>query len=153
MMGSTLGVFKAFIEAAWANPPASVIEANTAYLSDDFQSLDKDGHVQMNKEGYLGMTQMLMSSFKGFKSVYGDLREEGDSVIVDYHFEGTHTRDLDLSAMGLGVIPASGKKIIWPDSTVVFKIADGKIASIKPYGDSGGFESFLAPLGVKLPTA
>lgn len=152
-MGSTLDVFKAFIEAAWANPPASVLEANMAYLSDDFRSHDKDGNVQMNKEAYIGMTQLLMSSFKGFKAVYGDLREEGDSVIVDYHFEGTHTGDLDLSAMGLGVIPASGKKIVWPDATNVFKIAGGKIASIEPYGDSGGFEDFLAPLGVKLPSA
>jgi len=79
------------------------------YLSDDFQSLDKDGNVVENKEAQVGLTQLLVAAFEDFKSVYSDVREEGDSVIVSYHFEGMHTGDLDLSAMGLGIIPASGK--------------------------------------------
>jgi predicted ester cyclase len=152
-MGSKLDIYKEFIEAAWANPPASLMEANMTYLSDDFHNFDVDGKVLMNKEAYIGMTQLLVDAFKDFTVVYGDLREEGDSVIADYHFEGIHTSELDLSAMGLGVIPASGKKIIWPEATNEFKIEGDKIVSIKPHGDSGGMEDFLEPLGVKLPTA
>jgi hypothetical protein len=95
----------------------------------------------------------VVTTLTTFKAVYSDLREEGDSVIVSYHFEGTHTGDFDLSAIGLGVIPASGKKIIWPEASSYFKIEGDKIVSIKPYGDSGGMESFLAPLGVTLPSA
>jgi hypothetical protein len=152
-MGSKSDVWKAYYEASWTNPPESVIEANMTYMSDDFQSLDKDGNVVMNKEAYLGLTHLLVAAFKDFKSVVNDIREEGDSVIVDYHFEGTHTGDFDLSAMGMGVIPASGKYIVWPDSTSEFKIEGDKIMSTRPYGDTGGMESFLEPLGVKLPSA
>lgn len=152
-MTTKLDVYKAFIEAAWADPPSSIMEANMAYLSDDFQSFDKDGNVVMDKQAYIGMTQLLASAFNDFKIVYGDLREEGDSVIVSYHFEGTHTGDLDLSAMGMGVIPASGKKIVWPEDTSAFEIQGDKIVSIKPYGDSAGIETFLAALGVTPPSA
>jgi predicted ester cyclase len=150
-MGSKVDVYKAFYDASWANPPASVLEANEKYLTDDFQSLDKDGNVIMDKQAYIGMTHLLTAAFKDFRSMYSDLREEGDSVIVSYHFEGTHTGDFDLTAMGLGVIPASGKKIVWPEATAAFRIEGDKIASIKPYGDSSGMEDFLAALGVTPP--
>jgi hypothetical protein len=152
-MSSNLDFFKAFEEAVWSDPPSSVLETNMTYLSDDFQSLDTDGNVVMDKQGYIGMTQLLMTAFKEFKAVYSDIREESDGVLVSYHFEGTHTGDLDLSAMGVGVIPASGKKIVWPEARSKFKIEGDKIVSIKPYGDSGGMEDFLAVLGVKAPSA
>jgi predicted ester cyclase len=151
-MASKVDVYKAYVEASWANPPSSIAEASMTYLSDDFKNFDKDGNVIMDRAAYTGMGQLLGSAFTDFKAVYSDVREEGDSVIATYHFEGTHTGDLDLSAMGLGIIPASGKKIVWPDDTAAFKIRGDKIASIKPYGDSAGIEAFLAPLGVKLPS-
>ncbi len=152
-MSSKLDVYKAYRDASWANPPSSNIEAIETYFSDDFQSLDKDGNVVMNKEAYTGMVQLLFAAFKDFTYVTSDLREEGDSVFVSGNFEGTHTGDFDLSAMGIGVIPASGKKIVWPKASNEFKIEGDKIVGIKPYGDSGGMEAFLAALGVKVPSA
>ena len=151
-MGSKSDVYKAYFEASWANPPSSMVEASKTYLSDDFKNYDKDGNVIMDKAAYIGMGQLLTSAFKNLKAVYSDIHEEGDSVIASYHFEGTHTGDLDLSAMGLGVIPASGKKIVFPEDTAAFEIRGDKIVSIKPYGDSEGMASFLATLGVK-PTS
>ena len=152
-MSSKVDVYKAYYEASRTNPPSSNIEAIKTYLSDDFQSLDKDGNVLMNKEAYVGMVQLIFAAFKDFTYVLGGVREEGDSVIVNGHFQGTHTGDFDLSAMGMGVIPASGKKIVWPEASNEFNIEGGKIVSIKPYGDSGGLEAFLAALGVKAPSA
>ena len=152
-MSSKLDVYKAYWDASWANPPSSNLEALETYLSDDFQNLDKDGNVVMNKEAYIGMAQLLWAAFKGFTYVGSDLREEGDSVIVSGHFEGTHTGDLDLSAMGMGVIPASGKKIVWPEASTAFKVDGDKFVSIKPYGDSDGMEAFFEALGVKAPAA
>jgi predicted ester cyclase len=148
-----MDLYKAFFEASWANPPSSLTEANMKYLSDDFQNFDVDGKVIGNKEAYIGMSQLLFAAFSDFKAVYSDLREEGDDVIASYHWEGTQTGDLDLSAMGLGVIPASGKRIVWPEATSVFAIKGVKIVSIKPYGDSGGMEEFLKPLGIAMPSA
>lgn len=108
-MSSKVDVVRTFIDAAWSNPPSSVIEANQTYLADDFQSLDKDGGVVMNKEVYIGMAQMLLSAFTDFKWVRSDLRQDGDSVIMSSHFEGRHTGDVDLSAMGVGVIRPAAK--------------------------------------------
>lgn len=150
-MSSKSDVFKAYYKAAWSNPPSSNIEAAKTYLSDDFQSLDKDGNVLMNKEAYIGMIQLLFAAFKDLVHVRGDVREEGDSVIVNGHFEGTHTGDFDISAMGMGIIPASGKKIVWPEASNEFNVEGDKVVSVKPYGDSGGTEAFLAALGVKAP--
>ena len=152
-MSSKLDVYKAYTEAAWANPPSSVMEASETYLSEDFQNFDKNGNVLGDKAAYIGMNQLIAAAFKDFKVVYSDVHEEGDNVIVSYHFEGTHAGDLDLSALGLGVIPASRKKIVWPEATNEFKIEGNKIVSIKPHGDSGGIEDFLEPLGVEMPSA
>jgi hypothetical protein len=83
--------------------------------------------------------------------VFSDLREEGDSVIASFHFEGTFTSDFDLSAMGMGVVPVTGKKIVWPEASAKFNIKGDKTVSIQEI--TGGMEWFLAPLGVKLPSA
>lgn len=152
-MTRNLDVVRTYLGKAWANPPSSVMEANQTYLADDFQSLDEEGNVAMNKEAYIGMGQLMMAAFKDFKWVLGDLHQEGDDVIMSGHFEGMHTGDLDLSAMGAGVIPASGKQIVWPDATVMWKVDGDKIVSQEPYGGSSGIEGFLAPLGVTLPSA
>ncbi len=150
-MGSKLDLLKEYHEAVWADPPASLQEANMKYISDDFHNYDTDGKVIGDKEAYIGLSVLLASAFTGFKGVVGEMREEGDDVIATSHFEGTHTGDLDLSAFGMGVIPASGKMIVWPDTTNVFTIKNDQIVSIKPYGDSGGMAAFLEPLGVTMP--
>ena len=149
-MTSKADIVKAYYDLSWSNPPASLMESIATYISDDFKSLDEDGNVIMTKEMFIGMTQLLANAFKDFKSVYSDVHEEGDEVIMTYHFEGTHTGDFDMSAMGMGVIPASGKKIVWPEAKSKWRVEGDKIVSEQ---SSGGMESFLAPLGVELPAA
>ena len=148
-MSSNLDVFQAYFEASRANP----IEAIKRYLADDFQSLDIDGSVQMNREAYMGLVQLLHSAFKDLETVLSDVREEEDNVFVSSHFEGTHTGDLDLSAMGMGVIPASGKRIVWPQAETKWGFEGGKIASIQANSETGGLGPFLAALGVTPPAA
>jgi hypothetical protein len=149
-MSSKAEFVRTFFEAAWANPPASAVEASETYLSDDFQALDQDGNAQMDKAAYIGFGQLLFASFKDFKYVYSDIRGSGEDVLVNGHWEGTHTSDLDLSAMGMGVIPASGKKIVWPEESVEWKVEGDKIISIRPQGHTGELEEFLKPLGVEM---
>lgn len=152
-MTRNIEVLRAYNDAAWSNPPSSVMKAEETYLSDDFKSLDQDGEVVMDKEAYIGMSHLLFDAFKNFKWIRSDLREEGDSVIMSGHFEGTHTGDLDLSAVGMGIIPASGKMIVWPKDSVMYKVEDDKIVTEEPYGDSRGVGGFLEVLGVKAPSA
>jgi hypothetical protein len=152
-MSSKLEFVRRFIEMAWSNPPSSIMEASATYLSDDFESLDEHGKAVMNKEAYIGMGQLMAAALDNFKWVPSGFREEGDGIIMSGHFEGTHTDDLDLSAIGVGVIPASGKKIVWPEAIVMYKVAGDTIVSEAPYGGASGMEAMLAPLGVKPPSA
>jgi hypothetical protein len=150
-MNSKKDVINAWVEEEWANPPASLTAASEKYLSDDFVNIDQEGNVIANKEAYIAMAQASAASFTGFKVVISDLQEVSDGVIMTNHFEGTHTGDFDLSALGLGVIPASGKKIVWPDTKSKFTVEGDQITGIHEI--SGGLEYFLAPLGVKLPSS
>lgn len=147
-MSSNLDLYHEYYEASWADPPASLMAANEKYLADEFQTLDLDGNVQMIRAQYLGMVHLLQSAFEDFKTVVSDARQEGDNVILTSHFEGTHTGDLDLSALGMGVIPGSGKRIIWPEASTKWRFKDGKIASIQANDGNGGMGPFLAALGV-----
>ena len=127
-------------------------KAITDYMSDDFENLDKDGDVALTKDQLLGMTRMLGPSFTGYGFVSADLREEDDYVIMTGHFEGTHTGDLDLSAMGLGVIPASGEKIVWPEASAKLTIEDSKIVRMEPHAGAAGLKAWLAALGIDTPS-
>ena len=147
-MTSKLDVVK-----AWTDVPSGDVEAEAAYLSDGFQFVDQDGNVVMNKEAWVGMGQLLLASFENWDYVVTDLRQEGDFVIMTGHFQGKHTADLDLSAMGMGVIPASGKEFVWPDESTKVMVEGDKIVRLETYGDSGGMETFLAVLGVEPPSA
>jgi hypothetical protein len=152
-MSSNVDYLRAYLDEVLATEtPEAAMELAERQFSDDFQNLDNDGNVLMDKAGYLGFGHLMFASFENMKFLYSDLREEGDDVIVNGHWEGKFAGDLDLSAMGMGVIPASGKKIIWPEGSSKWKVEGDKIVSIQELS-GGGIGEFLAPLGVKPPTA
>ena len=76
-------------------------------------------------------------------------------MIMTGHFEGMHIGDIDLSAMGLGVgvIPASGKKIVWPEASAKLTIEGGRIVRMQPYAGAAGLKAWLAALETKTPSA
>jgi predicted ester cyclase len=150
-MTNKTDVIRKWHEESWANPPSSAVEAAEKFFSDDFQSLDKDGNVISDKTAFVGMNHLLFKAFNDFKGVVHDISEEGDSVILTFHFEGTHTGDFDLSAMGMGVIPATGKRVVTPESRTRFMVEGDQIVSTQPI--SGGLESLLAGIGVMPPSA
>ena len=93
----------------WLDAAADDYDAAYEYFADDFQWVQTDG-VVMDRAAYLGMANLLRSALPDLEHVVGEVREEDGSVLLISHFEGTHENDLDLSAMGMGVFPASGKK-------------------------------------------
>ena len=141
------------IDVVRAYADASAVDMNAAmeYLSDDFHTTDPDGNVALTKDGFVGMGRAMRTSFTDYTWVTSDIREEGDQVIFSGHFEGTHTSDLDLSAMGIGGVPASGKKIVWPEASLKLTVEGDKIVNMEPHGGATGLKGFLAPLGVEPP--
>jgi hypothetical protein len=144
MMSDKVEVVQRFLDEAWSNPPSSLLETSMKTYSDDFQYLDKEGNVVMDKQGYIGSGQMTAGSFDDFRWVLKELREEDGEVIMTGHFEGTHTGDLDLSAVGAGVFPATGKKIVWPETSVKIGVRGDKIVSFAEYAGATGIEAFVA---------
>jgi len=144
-MSSKAEVIRKWHDESWANPPSSAVEAAEKFFSDDYKGFDKDGEVISDKAAYIGMTQFIFDAFKDFKGVVHDISDEDGGAILTFHFEGTHTGDLDLSAMGLGVIPASGKRVVTSESKTMFMVEGDQIVASKPI--SGGLESLLAGIG------
>lgn len=151
-MSSNADFLRTYFDEAGTKTPEDKIEALERQLSDNFQFLDKDGNVTMDRASYFGFSRLMLASFKDLQFVYSGFTEEGDDVTVKAHWEGTFTGNLDLSAMGMGVIPANGKKIIWPESSSKWKVESGKVITIQDLTE-GGIGEFLAPLGVKPPSA
>ena len=56
------------------------------------------------------------------------IHEHGDTVMLTSHFTGTFTKDFDLSAMGMGVVPASGEMVTFPSSTSEISFDGDKVS-------------------------
>ena len=103
------------------------------------------------KEQWLGSQNMFLSAFPDMHEAFEVQSVDGNVVRGINRTTGTHTGDFDLSAIGIGVIAATGKSA----KTVIavtHVVDDGKIVSTrgKPV-DNMGIEAVLAQLGVELP--
>jgi len=121
-------------------------ELSQSLIADDFQATSNSGDPPMDKATWLGMGDLMRASFPDVDYVIEDISEEGGKVKVTGYFTGTFTNDFDLSAMGMGVYPASGKKIRWPSETSMVTVEDGKITNSHSES-SAGMAAFLEPLG------
>jgi predicted ester cyclase len=143
-MASKVEILNAWNAERNAHPASP---GSALYLEDDFQNVDKDGRILMNKRAYLALAKTLASAFSDLTFEFSDLEDQGDNVLGTFRFEGTHTGPLDLTAIGMGVIPASGRKVLSPDTTARFYFRGDRISSIQEI--SGGIEAFVGSLAVK----
>jgi hypothetical protein len=120
------------------------------YLADDFQSTDALGNPPTDRSLWIAMGDLMEAALPDIEYIIDDIREEGDDVVVSTRFAGTFTNDLDLSAMGIGVIPATGKAVeIGPfknwvsfDGEKITRLHDPNT------GPDAGMQGFLKALGV-----
>ncbi len=126
----------------WGSPDRS------ALYTDDFQFTNELGGPPMDKSAWLGMSDLMESALPDISTVYEDIREEGDSLFVTSHWEGTFTNDFDLSALGLGIIAATGKTVVIPGSTVRIDFDGDKIRAIHDpaTGPDAGVAGFIKAL-------
>ena len=122
------------------------------YLSEDFQGTDSVGGPTFDKAGWVGMGQMFKGSIPDIKVVIDDVQEGGDMLTVKSHFTGTFTNDFDLSAMGMGVIPASGEFVEFPPSTAEISFAGDKVTRFHntETGPDAGLPGIMKALGAKM---
>jgi predicted ester cyclase len=127
----------------WDNPDKE------SHLSDDFQSTDALGSPPMDKSSWLAMGSLMESAIPDISFVIKDIREEDDGVAITGRFAGTFTNDFDLSAMGMGVIHATGKAVDFQDSTLQLSFDGDKISRVHDpsTGPDAGMPGFLKALG------
>jgi len=116
------------------------------YYSDDYQFVDSVGGAPMDKEAWFGMGKLMQASIPDLDFIIDEIHQEGDDVLVTGHFTGTFEHDLDLSAMNLGVIPATGKALNIPGGTSRVSFTGEKISKNQNLdtGPTAGMAGFLA---------
>jgi predicted ester cyclase len=120
-------------------------------LADDFQF---SGPVPepMGRDQFLGLMDVMWNAFPDlqFNTRLVDLNR--NVVRFTNQLAGTHTGDLDLSSMGLGVIPPTGRSFSMAREDGETVIQDGYVVSTHVYPTEGaGMMAILGQLGVKVP--
>jgi hypothetical protein len=118
------------------------------HLSDDFQWTDELGSPAMDKEGWLAMSRLMQSAFPDLSYAFEDIRERGECLEVTGRFAGTFSKDFDLSALGMGVIPATGAPVNFPSSTARVCFDGDKILEVHALdtGPDAGMPGFFKAL-------
>lgn len=101
---------------------------------------------------WMGLHDKLNAGFPDWSFNLSGVHQHGDVVHATAQITGTHTGDLDLSPMGMPVVPATGKAIQLPQEELSISVVDGKITSV--HGDpvpGGGVMGILQQLGVEMP--
>jgi predicted ester cyclase len=121
-------------------------EVQREYLTDDFQYTNSVGEPPMDIEAWLGMGEIMRASIPDAGFAIDDIRQEGEDVILVGRFTGTFKHDFDLSAMNMGVIPATGKALNFPAATSRISFDGDKISRNHNLdtGPNAGMAGFLA---------
>lgn len=136
------------IEAAFE---ARDLDAVAGYLSDDFQ-FGGPTPEPIGKAQYIGLTKTMLVAFPDINYNARAISVEGDVIRTTSQLTGTHTADLDLTPMGMGVIPATGKSFSNPQEVGEMKVKDGKVVSWEiQRTKGGGLAGILGQIGVKPP--
>jgi predicted ester cyclase len=119
-------------------------------FADDFKWTDSVGSPPVDKSSFFAGEEPMRLAFPDLSMVIDDIREEGDGVVVASHFSGTFSNDLDLSSVGMGVIPATGKAFVSPSQRDRVSFDGDKISELHNLetGPDVGMAGLLKALGV-----
>jgi SnoaL-like polyketide cyclase len=121
-------------------------------LADDFQ-FSGPVPAPINRDSWLGMSASLKTAFPNLDYHFNVIGAQGDVVKTTSQLSGTHTDPFDLTAMNMGVIPATDKDFSVKVEKTKVTVKDNKVTSwaVEPT-DGAGLSAILDQLGVKLPT-
>jgi predicted ester cyclase len=127
-------------------------EKAKSYLSSDFKF---SGPVPdpISGEEWMGMSANLKAAFPDLDYQFKIESVDGDTANISAELKGTHKGDLDLTAMNMGVIPATGKSFKAAHEHGKATFRDGKITAWAMERTEGaGLMAILGQLGVKVPS-
>ena len=107
----------------------------------------------INREAWLGMSASLKTAFPNLDYHFNVIGAQGDIVKTTSQLSGTHTDSFDLTAMNMGIIPATDKDFSVKVEKTKVTVRDNKITSwAVERTDGAGLSAILDQLGVKVPT-
>ena len=126
-------------------------ETAKTMLADNFQF---SGPIPepINQEAWLGLSTALKTAFPDLDYHFKVIGAQGDVVRATSQLSGTHSGSLDLTDMGMGVIPATNKTFAVKVEKTKVTVKDNKIASwaVDPT-EGAGLKAILDQLGVAVP--
>jgi hypothetical protein len=145
----TQRLIEALFEELTSSGPEDVA---AKYMSEDLR-MEQDGFPVRDRDGWIASQKMFESSFPDMTEWFELEGVDGDVVGGTSCARGTHTGDLDLTPLGIGVLEATGK-VVESRNEVEFTVRDDKVVRMvaKP-GAGGGIEGVLKQLGVEMPGA
>ena len=126
-------------------------EKAKSYLSNNFKF---SGPVPepISGEEWMGMSASLKAAFPDLNYHFNIESVDGDTAHISGELSGTHKSDLDLTAMHMGVIPATGKSFKAAHEHGKTIVRDGKVTAWTMEPTKGaGLMAILDQLGVKVP--
>jgi len=142
------------VRAFYVAIDAGNLEKAGQFLSEDFRGFGTEPGT-MSKDEALEMLSLLKAAMPNLKHALSNIRSEGSLVMLTAHAGGRHTGPLDLSnmgmGMGVGIVPGSGKMVIFLPDEFEYTVTNGKITSernVTPVTPFNGVTGFLNALGV-----
>ena len=121
-------------------------------LSNDFQF---SGPVPQPISGpaWMGMSASLKTAFPDLNYQFKTESVNGNTVHISAQLKGTHKGNLDLTAMGMGVIPPTNKSFAAAHELGKAIVQNGKVKTWATQATEGaGLMAILGQLGVKPPS-
>lgn len=88
------------------------LNSTRAWLADDFTFHDTIANFPpIPADTWLENMAGMFQAFPDLRYNFEIMEEDGESVWISNAFQGTHQGDWDLSNMGMGTVPASGRQV------------------------------------------
>lgn len=120
-------------------------------LTNDFQ-LSGPVPEPIGAPAWMGLSKSLKAAFPNLDYQFKVESVDGNMVHFTAELKGTHSGDLNLTAMGMGVIPATNKSFAATLEHGEASVQDGKVKTWHMNPTEGaGLMAILGQLGVELP--
>ncbi len=143
---------KEVVESCFSAIEAGDFARAATFLSDNFTFVGP-APKPLGKKEYLNVQGALVAGMPDWKFNTAKIEEVSPNRLkLTVAVSGTQTRDLDLSALGMPKVSATGKHVQNPTERVDISLENGKLTNLTvEQVPGGGIPGVLSQLGVSLP--
>jgi hypothetical protein len=137
-------------EAFTAALDAGDFDTAASYLADNFQFSGTMMPEALGAQQWLGMSMALRAGIPDMSYNFTLHESDESSVRVSSRISGTHTQDLDMTGMGMGVVAPTGVAFTCGEEFSVGRVEGGKVTSIHlEQSPNSGLMDLFQQLGIQ----